>query len=874
MPPQKRQRKTKEVSTTIIEDWEMPNYLQERRKQFKESKPSLVPNYAGIEQLEADDEVATQVLPDFGDGDPYDCDLSELGDEYQAIPDAIARWLRPYQLDGAVALRRAFLRQRGLILGDDMGLGKTVQVIAFLASIFGKSGDVRDRHRMRLVRQLDRWYPRVLIICPGTILENWQRELSTWGYWVIDIFHGANKADVLNSANAGRLEVMITTYKTYQLNESDINIIQWDCCILDECHQIKQAMAGITIALMKVNSLCRIGLTGTAIQNSYEDLWTLLNWANPGELGSRREWTSTISRPLKAGQAHTATIQELARARITARRLVENVLPRFFLRRTKELIADQLPQKRDLIVFCKLSKLQQQAYHNYLKPDDSKQLLALLQPCTCENSTNETDRCTRCRAEAQSHASEHFLAKCTTSLKLVDHLALIFPRNEDAPKDRERALERLKLCLPEIWQKYYDRSPILNHADPNLCGKWKVLQYMLVLWKSKGDKVLIFSYSTRMLTMIERLFSAQGDYSFCRLDGSMKYDERQRQVDKFNTDPNQFVFLLSTKAGGVGLNIVSANRVVIWDLNWNPTYDLQAQDRAFRIGQKRDVEVYRFVSSGTIEEIVYARQIYKQQQANIGYNASLERRYFDGVMGEVDRKGEIFGLKNLFAYSKDNVLLQKIVNKTNIAEAMSAEIGVDIEEIDLQNVDIPAEAAREDGNADESNNDDDDDHNMEKNIRSLMMGSTEDVKSSRPRTDPISAILNHAGVKYIHDNAQVIGTSKIEERLSRHAMAVRATHTGADKQDIAPVFADASPAAGISTDVSATNKNGQNRSENSSNTGKHKFNPPPAVRRRQFNSMAKFFSYDSPTDFALFVEQLSQTDRQRLLERFYASLDR
>src|ERR1700685_1711181 len=140
----------------------------------------------------------------------------------------------------------------------------------------------------------------------------------------------------------------------------------------------------------------------------------------------------------------------------------------------------------------------------------------------------------------------------------------------------------------------------------------------------------------------------RNSYTYASLHGGMDLEERTNTVDQFNNDPHMFVFLISTKAGGVGLNIVSANKVyvppphlcpvfsnysVLFDPNWNPAHDLQAQDRAFRIGQRRDVEVYRLISQGTVEEIVYARQIYKQQQANIGYEASNERRYFKGVQG-------------------------------------------------------------------------------------------------------------------------------------------------------------------------------------------------------------------------------------------------
>ncbi|KAI7033058.1 DNA excision repair protein, partial [Hortaea werneckii] len=178
----------------------------------------------------------------------------------------------------------------------------------------------------------------------------------------------------------------------------------------------------------------------------------------------------------------------------------------------------------------------------------------------------------------------------------------------------------------------------------------------------------VFSHSVKLLKMLQLLFKTTTSYNVSYLDGSMTYQDRQNSVDEFNASDDQFVFLISTKAGGIGLNITSANKVVVVDPNWNPSYDLQAQDRAYRIGQTRDVEVFRLVSKGTVEEIVYARQIYKQQQANIGYNASVERRYFKGVQDQKEMKGEIFGLKNLFAAMSENVVLREIVNKTNVAE--------------------------------------------------------------------------------------------------------------------------------------------------------------------------------------------------------------
>ncbi|KAK9466812.1 P-loop containing nucleoside triphosphate hydrolase protein [Lipomyces arxii] len=793
-----------------------PKYFLDRRKVFDEALNRDIyatvlrpPDFSSIPELEKPD-LTEHTRPHFGQTGGAQIELPTGG----VVPAAHAVYLRPYQVDGIKMMHEKFVYQTGMILGDDMGLGKTIQVIGALTAAFGKTADSRDRLRMRCVRTRDRWYPRVLIICTSSLIDNWVNELQTWGWWVFEIFHGAQKMSVLDTARQGRLEIMITTYKTYQLYESDVNLIEWDCVVADECHVIKESESEITKAMAKVNALCRIGLTGTAIQNAYEDMWTILNWANPGALGSKKLWIKTISKPLKAGQSHAATWDDLKLARMTASRLVTNVLPLFFLRRTKQLIADQLPKKCDLVVFCPMTRLQTEAYANYMSPTEISAFEASCGRCVCANKNQPDLGCRVCEIKKD----DHFFRKCVNSLHIANHLAYLIPGNEATDQERERAMRVFSQCLPTEWNKYYKREPIINYSDPELCGKWKTLQNILKVWKREDAKVLIFSYSTKMLNMLTYLLVRdKSAYTYCRLDGKMKVDDRQNEVDRFNNDPNQFIFLLSIKAGGLGLNITSANKVVIWDPNWNPTYDLQAQDRAYRLGQRRDVEVYRLVSAGTIEEIVYARQIYKQQQANIGYTASNERRYFDGVMGESDKKGEIFGAKNMFKYTKDGTKLKGIVNKTNVAEALIAEVsGLRIEELDTQNVNETGPKLPDDLKHFAPDND------------------------NNNATDPITAILNRAGVMYVHDNAQVVGPSKVEDEISRKAVS---TAYSSDR----PFGSYISTTSGLI------------------------YRPPNDVRARQFNSMAKFFKFKSTTVFALHVESMTQQQRRDLLDQFYAS---
>jgi SNF2 family DNA or RNA helicase len=297
-------------------DEDIPDYLHERRREFdmnyqklEEGGLRLPPRYDEIDFSDDERLAELEERPNF----PASVETSraykdiELPHSLGVIPASIAQYLRDYQVDGVAFLHELFVYQKGGILGDDMGLGKTVQVAAFLTAAFGKTGDERDGKRMRKMRRAQHkpWYPRVLIVCPGSLIENWKNELTRWGWWQVDKYHGLaqEREAVLQAAISGRLEVVITTYTTYRNHKSEMNMIKWDCAVADECHFLKERKSATTQAMNEVNALCRIGLTGTAIQNKYEELWTLLNWTNPGRFGPLSTWVSSISDPLRIGQS-------------------------------------------------------------------------------------------------------------------------------------------------------------------------------------------------------------------------------------------------------------------------------------------------------------------------------------------------------------------------------------------------------------------------------------------------------------------------------------------------------------------------------------------------------------------------------------------
>ena len=227
-------------------------------------------------------------------------------------------------------------------------------------------------------------------------------------------------------------------------------MIEWDCVIADECHKIKERKSGTTQSMNEINALCRIGLTGTAIQNKYEELWTLLNWTNPGVLGPVSTWKAQISDPLKIGQSHDATLSELSRARRTAKKLVENLLPQFFIRRMKSLIADQLPKKIDRVVFCPLTETQAEAYEKFLDSDIVDYIKTSTEPCDCKSGKKAGWCCRSLIPDRDPPNWQSYVFPAINVLqKLSNHLAILIPQGADPKEKQEKDRDYLELALPE-----------------------------------------------------------------------------------------------------------------------------------------------------------------------------------------------------------------------------------------------------------------------------------------------------------------------------------------------------------------------------------------------------------------------------------------
>lgn len=589
--------------------------------------------------------------------------LSEDGD---CIPYTINRYLRDYQREGAQFLYGHFIQGRGCILGDDMGLGKTVQVISFLAAILHKKGtreDIENNMPEFLLRSLKKEPPSsiarkmFLIVAPLSVLYNWRDELDTWGYFRVTILHGNKKDNELIRVKQRKCEIALTTYETLRLCLDELNSLEWSAVIVDEAHRIKNPKARVTEVMKALKCNVRIGLTGTILQNNMKELWCVMDWAVPGLLGSRIHFKKQFSDPVEHGQRHTATKRELATGRKAMQRLAKK-MSGWFLRRTKTLIKDQLPKKEDRMVYCSLTDFQKAVYQTVLETEDVTLILRSSEPCTCSSGRKRRNCCYKTNSHGETVKTLYF-SYLAVLQKVANHVSLL--QAASTSKQQETLIKRI--CdqvfsrFPDFVQKSKDAA-FETLSDPKYSGKMKVLQQLLNHCRKNKDKVLLFSFSTKLLDVLQQYCMASGlDYR--RLDGSTKSEERIKIVKEFNSTQDVNICLVSTMAGGLGLNFVGANVVVLFDPTWNPANDLQAIDRAYRIGQCRDVKVFRLISLGTVEEIMYLRQVYKQQLQCVVVGSENAKRYFEAVQGSKEHRGELFGLYNIFKLRPQGSCLTK-----------------------------------------------------------------------------------------------------------------------------------------------------------------------------------------------------------------------
>ena len=633
-------------------------------------------------------------------------DGAQCGGGNVTCPGTIHRYLFPYQVEGMQWLWRQASSGRGGILADDMGLGKTLQTVAFFAALLGCTGSRRkDGQRARARRRKarrneapDADFKVALVLAPTSLLEGWKRELNKFTLLNVCVAKtGSEAAQAALDAKNGATDVLVTTHSLAK-NLTESGPDRWACVIVDEAHGYKNPASKRYEEMRSIQSRADVlfGLTGTPLQNNMEELHALLSLCTDAVLGSKGDFKETYENTIARGQEAGASRNQRSNA-TDRRKQLQRITSRYILRRTKEEeLSEQLKAgKEEKIVMCTLSPLQARLYRNVVESPDVDCLKRAKEPCDCGREGEKRGKCCHRADMLPRLLGGDFASKCyfASSCKngdglpcekcpqcytfsVMSKLSKIANHPELIKLDAKHKDDQQKV---EVARRF---CTLAHGVEPSSCirtTRWKDLRDETQAGKlgalhglldrfdreSPPAKVLIFSASTQTLDILEGTFKTVYPSSV-RIDGATAGAQRQKNVDKFNTDDQIFLAYISTKAGGTGLNLQAANRVVIFDVNWNPTFDAQAQDRAFRLGQLRQVRVYKLVSRGTIEELTLMRQLYKNKVTGSAIEAKkkakskeYEDRRFKGVKGK--RDGELFGLGNLLKYSEDTSFLNDIL---------------------------------------------------------------------------------------------------------------------------------------------------------------------------------------------------------------------
>ncbi|KAF2167207.1 hypothetical protein M409DRAFT_66234 [Zasmidium cellare ATCC 36951] len=556
----------------------LQSWIERRRAARQRFQDRNASNSA--DEIKAEDEGGPTVQEEDEWRMPHPNRTDAIFDGGYRVPGDIYPSLFDYQKTGVQWLWELYSQQVGGVVGDEMGLGKTIQVISFLAGL---------HYSGKLTKP-------VIVVCPATVMKQWVNEFHRWwpplrvsilhtsGSGMLDVKREARIEDDLEDDSYTRKStqskghksakrivdrvirdghVLVTTYSGLQTYAELLIPTDWEYAVLDEGHKIRNPNTAITIYCKELRTHNRVILSGTPMQNNLTELWSLFDFVFPMRLGTLVNFKSQFEIPIKQGGYANASNLQVETAMKCAETLKDTISP-YLLQRFKIDVAADLPKKSERVLFCKLTKLQRDAYQWFLNSEDMKSIMA---------------------GKRQALYGVDILRKICNHPDLVDHKTL-------------------------------SKQGGYTYGIGTKSGKMQVVKALLEIWKRNGHKTLLFAQHRIMLDILEKFVAGMEGFNYRRMDGNTSIKDRQDLVDEFNKDPNLHVFLLTTKVGGLGVNLTGADRVIIYDPDWNPSTDVQARERAWRLGQKREVEIYRLMTAGTIEEKIYHRQIFKQFLTN------------------------------------------------------------------------------------------------------------------------------------------------------------------------------------------------------------------------------------------------------------------
>ncbi|TKA82692.1 hypothetical protein B0A55_01496 [Friedmanniomyces simplex] len=578
---------------------------------------------------------------------PGDIGMQELRSAKQ--PNLVTGGLmRTYQLEGLEWLTSLYENGLNGILADEMGLGKTIQTISFIAFLREKGIN-----------------GPFLIAAPLSTTSNWVAEFKKWTPEIpVVLYHGSKqereeiRRTRMRSPGGADFPIICTSYEICMNDRKFLQHFGWKFIIIDEGHRIKNLDCKLIRDLQSYQSANRLLITGTPLQNNLTELWSLLHFLMPNifdKLESFESWFDFSA--LKEKNGYEQILSEDRKKNLVAS--LHAILKPFLLRRVKADVETSLPKKREYVLYAPLTQTQRELYQailegnsrSFLEDKVVESISGRNTPASVRSRSlkrkaidgastpNKSAKSSRASTPAMSNgtggrsrkAKRNQMYEELSDSKYFQQLEEGSPQpaeEEEADEEETERSKTLAIAKREVSQKklqnpimqlrqccnsphnfYYpfdldDHTPV-DESLVTESGKMLLLDRLLPDLLSKGHKVLIFSQFKTQLDLLETYCTDLRGWPVCRIDGSVAQSDRQEQILAFNeTDSDVDVFLLSTRAGGQGINLAAADTVLLFDSDWNPQQDLQAQDRAHRIGQTRPVIVYRFATKGTVEQML------------------------------------------------------------------------------------------------------------------------------------------------------------------------------------------------------------------------------------------------------------------------------
>ncbi|KAG0155800.1 hypothetical protein PDIDSM_2973 [Penicillium digitatum] len=545
----------------------------------------------------------------------------------------IAQYVKSYQLSGIQFMFREIIenkREEGCLLAHTMGLGKTMQVISLLVTISNAGASEDPSIRDQIPEQLRQ--SKTLLLCPASLIQNWCDEFEMWS----PQNHNLGKVRSIPATNptldrtqeictwndeGGILILSYNIFRNIVKEKAETNedqsqqpanemVKSWvlnspTLVVVDEAQNLRNHESQIAEAASRLRTRKRIALTGTPISNGLEDYYWMVDWVAPQYLGEFPDFNDQFIKPIENGSQIDSTKSDRREA-LQRQELFLRIINPKVQRADMSALTNDLPPKYEYSVYFEPTTLQKAVYNILIKGvaqneagvrSELMSWLPLLKLCCNHPALFKTDLESR---KTKSACGKQISPSSDAPVAILGFSMPVEP--QVMPRS----------MLSELDDVFKD---IPNLLDPGLSSRVAILNEILDQAIAIGDKILVFSSSIPTLKYLaEVMDGAQRKYAL--LQGNVTPAQRPEVVRRFNNDPSTYVFLISTKAGGLGLNIQAANRVVIFDFQFNPTWEQQAIGRAYRIGQKKKVFVYRMVAAGTVEEKIYNKTIFKSQLAS------------------------------------------------------------------------------------------------------------------------------------------------------------------------------------------------------------------------------------------------------------------